>query len=179
MKWEFAFLDFIRNNISNPILDFIAILISSFGTLCILWAVLTVIFLIIKKTRRLGVAMLISFALSFIIGSCIIKPVVARIRPYDVNTAIQLIVRPEMDYSFPSGHTLFAFSSATVIFMRYRKVGIFFLIFAVLMGLSRLYLYVHFPTDVICGALLGIIIGIASHYFEKQIHRLGNKRKNT
>lgn len=170
MEWEFAFLDFIQNNITNPVLDFIAVFISSLGTLSAIWIVLTVIFLIVKKTRRLGIAMAISILLTLIIGNVIIKPIVARTRPYDINTAIQIIVNPEHDYSFPSGHTFFAFSSATVIFMRYKRVGIFFLIFAVLMGLSRLYLYVHFPTDVICGAILGIIVGVSAHFIENKLY---------
>lgn len=170
MEWEFAFLDFIQNNIANPVLDFVAVFISSFGTMSILWVVLTITFLIVKKTRRLGYAMIIAFVLTFLIGNCIIKPIAARTRPYDINTAIQLIVRPEHDYSFPSAHTFFAFSSATVIFIRYRKAGVFFLIFAVLMGLSRMYLYVHFPTDVICGAIFGVIVGIAAHFLENKLN---------
>lgn len=177
MDWEFAVLDFIHNNIANPVLDFVAVFISSLGTMSILWVVLTAVLLINKKTRRLGAAMAVAVILVFIIGNLILKPMIARVRPYEINSTINLLVAKENDYSFPSGHTYFAFCCATVIFMRHKKVGTAFLIFAVFMGLSRLYLYVHFPTDVICGAVLGIIVGIAAHFIEKKLYSIKENRK--
>lgn len=177
MDWEFAVLDFIQNNIANPVLDFVAVFISSLGAMGIFWAVLSLALLISKKTRRLGIAMTIAVVLVFIVGNLILKPMIARVRPYDINNAINLLVAKERDYSFPSGHTYLAFSCATVIFMHNKKVGTFFIAFAVLMGLSRLYLYVHFPTDVICGAVLGIAVGIAAHFIEKKLYSIKEKQK--
>lgn len=168
MDWEFAFLDYIRANVSNPVFDAIAIFMSEMILPIIV--VLIIIMLIFKKTRRTGFALLISIVSIFIIGNLILKPTIARIRPYDVNTAIQLIVNAEHDFSFPSAHTYFTFTAATVIFMRYRKIGICCYIFAILMALSRMYLYVHYPTDVIAGSILGIAIGIAGYFTEKAIY---------
>lgn len=175
MDWEFAFLDYIQANFSNPIFDLIA---KFFGSAVLpIAAILAIILLIIKKTRRTGLAMLISFVLVYLIGNLILKPMIARIRPYDVNTAVQLIVSAEHDFSFPSAHTHFAFAAATVIFMRYRKIGICCYILAVIMGLSRMYLYVHYPTDIIAGAILGIALGILAYFVEKILYNLINHNK--
>lgn len=175
MDWEFAFLDYIQANISNPIFDFVA---KFFAVAVIpLIIVAAIIMITIKKTRRTGIAIIISFVLVYIIGNLILKPAIARIRPYDVNTAFQLIVSAEHDFSFPSAHTHFAFTAATVIFMRYRKVGICLYILAVIMGLSRMYLYVHYPTDVTAGAVLGIAIGITGYFIEKVLYNLIIHRK--
>ena len=90
----------------------------------------------------------------------ILKPLVARIRPYDVNTAVQLLVSKPVDYSFPSGHTAASFASVVALFMAgERKLWKPALVLAVLIAFSRLYLYVHYPTDVLGGLILGLIAG--------------------
>jgi undecaprenyl-diphosphatase len=83
--------------------------------------------------------------------------VFARIRPCDINTAISLLISRPLDYSFPSGHTMSSFAAAMVLFLTNKKIGIPALILAAFISLSRLYLYVHFPTDVLAGAVLGIL----------------------
>lgn len=175
MEWEFAFLDSIRANFSNPIFDSIA---KFFGDVVIPILIVAMLLMIIfKKTRRTGIALLISTVVAFIIGNLILKPTIARIRPYDVNTAIQLIVSAENDFSFPSAHTYFTFTTATVIFMRYKKIGICCYILAVLMALSRMYLYVHYPTDVIAGAIFGIGFGLFGYFIEKALHNFISSKK--
>lgn len=176
MDWEFAVLDYIQNNFSNPVFDSIAIFLGY--ALIPMAAVLLIILLIIKKTRRTGFAMLIAFVLVYVIGNLILKPLIARIRPYDVNTAVQLIVSVEKDFSFPSAHTYFLFTMATVIFMRYKKIGICCYILAVIMALSRMYLYVHYPTDVIAGAVFGIGLGIAGYFIEKALYNYISGKKS-
>lgn len=90
----------------------------------------------------------------------ILKPLVARIRPYDVNTAVQLLVSKPVDYSFPTGHTAASFASVVALFMAgERKLWKTALVLAVLIAFSRLYLYVHYPTDVLGGLILGLIAG--------------------
>lgn len=175
MDWEFAFLDSIRDNISNPVFDTIA----KFFNYAIIPIIISamILMIIFKKTRRTGIALLISGVCVFIIGNLILKPAIARIRPYDVNTAVHLIVNAQHDFSFPSAHTYFAFTAATVIFMRYKKIGICCYILAVLMALSRMYLYVHYPTDVIAGAIFGIGFGIAGYFIEKALYNFISHRK--
>ena len=109
--------------------------------------------------------MAIALSLGFIFGNLLLKPLVGRIRPYDITPNINMLVNALSDYSFPSGHTLSSFAVATVILCFNKKIGIFAMIIATLIGFSRLYLYVHFPTDVLCGAILGILFGKLSYKF--------------
>lgn len=102
----------------------------------------------------------LTFCLIF--GNLLLKPLVARIRPYDLMEGIELLIKPLKDYSFPSGHTMASFACASV-FWHYRdtfkKWSIVALVLAFCVAFSRLYLYVHFPTDVLCGGLLGWLFG--------------------
>lgn len=90
------------------------------------------------------------------------KPFVARVRPCDVNTAVQLLVPRPDDFSFPSGHTGASFEGAAVLFLHKSKLRIPALIIAVLIGFSQLYLYVHYPSDALAGAVLGVLLGWVS-----------------
>lgn len=169
MDWEFSILNYIQNNIRNDWLDMIMPVISMLGTAGALWIVMALGSLFFKKTREFGKTL--TFTLLFDVIPCLFtfKPIVNRIRPYDLNSTVQLIVRPEIDASFPSGHTFFAFSAATICFIYNKKLGVCMYCLAAMIALSRLYLYVHFPTDVICGAVFGILSSIAAYYMEKLI----------
>lgn len=158
MGIEFGILDFIRSHLSCAALDFIMPLLTKLGDGGILWICCTVMLLLFRKTRKAGAAMAVSLALEVICCSVILKPLVARPRPYDVN-AVQLLIPPLSDYSFPSGHTGAAFAAASSLFFSKNRLWIPALVIAVLMGFSRLYLYVHYPSDVLAGALLGIMLG--------------------
>ena len=96
-----------------------------------------------------------------------LKPLVARVRPYDVTGFEQLLIGKLSDYSFPSGHTLASFASATVLVAMNRKWGIAALIMATLISFSRMYLYVHFPTDVLAGFVIGVMIALLCVKFIK------------
>lgn len=169
MDKEFYILNFIRDYISNPFLDFLMPFISFLGSFGLIWIVLFTVLIITKKYRSLGRSLASNFIFNFIGCNLIIKPIVARIRPYELNQSINLLVSAPNDYSFPSGHTLFAFGAATIIFLYNKKIGSLMYLFALLMGFSRLYLYVHFPTDVAFGAFLGIIFATVSYRLEKMI----------
>lgn len=88
-----------------------------------------------------------------------LKELVGRVRPCNLDTSIPLIVKRPSSYSCPSVHYMLAFTSALAIFMNYKKMGIVALIFATLIGFSRMYFFVHYPSDVLFGAILGSIIG--------------------
>lgn len=158
---DLKILDFLQT-LRTPVLDAILKFITYLGDDGIIWIVLTLAFLCFKKTRRYGIIMAISLVAGTVIGNMVIKNIVARARPFTVNPDIlpSLIIAPPDSYSFPSGHTLASFECATALFMCNKKMGIPALILAALIGFSRNYLYVHYPTDVIVGALLGIAIGI-------------------
>lgn len=156
---EFAILDFIQENFRSGILDTVMTFITGLGDSGKIWIVCTFLLLLIPKTRKAGTAMGIALVLEIICCNIILKPFVARIRPCDVNTAVQLLIERPLDYSFPSGHTTSSLAAASALYFSRKKLWIPAVILAGLIAFSRLYLYVHYPTDVLAGALLGIMIG--------------------
>lgn len=164
---EFAILDAIQS-IRFEFLDKLMIGITTLGNKGIVWIVIGIVMLFFKKYRRAGVAVLLGLIFGLVTGNWVIKNIVARARPCAVNTAIELIIPYPGEYSFPSGHTLSSFIAATCVFLRNRKFGVWAYLLASLIAFSRLYLYVHFPTDIIGGILLGILLAHAAVWVSKK-----------
>ena len=134
-----------------------------------MWIVLSLALLIPRRTRTTGITALISMAVGFLFTNLILKNLVARIRPYDAIDALTILVSPLRDYSFPSGHTTVSFSCAMVLFLTLpRRYGIPALVPAVLIAFSRLYVGVHYPTDVLGGMLIGIFAAAMTVYAVKR-----------
>ncbi len=169
MDWEFAVLDFIRETFSCKPMDVIMKAITFLGEAGWLWIALGVIFLFFKKTRKMGITVLGALVLSLIFCNITLKPIVARIRPYDIKEGIDLIIGKPSDFSFPSGHTSASFAAAVAIFACNKKWGIGAVVLAAIIAFTRLYLYVHFPTDVLAGMLLGTLCAVISYYIVKFI----------
>ena len=157
-------LEFIRIHMSSGILDQTMPFITKLGNSGLIWIVAALVFLASKKYRTDGLLLVISLLLCGLIGNIILKPLIARIRPFDVNTAIQLLIARPIDFSFPSGHAMSSFAAATVIFHANSSMGIAAFILAALIAFSRLYLYVHYPSDIIAGILIGVFISTATIY---------------
>ena len=161
-SFDFAVLDWIRENLSCGFLDGLCVVISGIwhmGLPCILLAAVLLLF---RRTRKTGTCLALAILFGFVFGNLILKNAVARIRPYDLKEGIDLLVNRLKDYSFPSGHTLVSFETATVIFVREKKrYGIPAFVAAAAVAFSRLYLYVHYPTDVVAGIVLGVLFGLA------------------
>ena len=153
----------------SDILDKIMIFFTNLGDAGIFWIILAIILLFFKKTRKCGLLMLISMALGVIIGNGIIKNLVRRSRPCWLDSSIPLLIKNPSDFSFPSGHTLASFEAFVMIFLHNKKWGIASGIIALLIAFSRLYLFVHFPTDVLAGAILGIVISLMTYYVYEKI----------
>lgn len=169
---DFLILDFIREHMASPILDTIIPPITHLGSAGLIWIVICLLLLALKKFRRCGITVAISLILCLIVCNIILKPLVARIRPYDINTLIEIIIEKPTDFSFPSGHTTASFSAAVAILLCRKKVlGIFSLILAIVIAFSRLYLYVHFPSDVISGAVLGTLLAFSAYYITNCIYK--------
>lgn len=158
---ELSILDFIAEHLRTPALDRFFSVITHFGDSGIGWIVLAVLLLVIPKTRRAGLCVALALVLDVLLCNCLLKPLVARIRPYDLNPAVQLLVAAPHDFSFPSGHTAASFAAVGALYVSrtwYWKPA---LAVASLVALSRLYLYVHYPTDVLGGLVVGLACGIA------------------
>lgn len=162
-NFDFTILDFIYENIRCDFLDPIMAGITHFADAGIGWIVLSVALLIPKKTRVWGAMALVAMVIGFISGEIIFKNLVCRVRPYidyqyfhGTPLPFELNAGKESSFSFPSGHTCCSFAVATTYFFANKKLGVLALIFAGLVGFSRLYNYVHYPTDVVAGMLLGI-----------------------
>ncbi len=160
---DFAILDFIAANLKCAFLDFIMPIITFLGDGGWFWIAVAVVMLIFKKTRKTGVMMAAALLCGLIFGNLLLKPLIARVRPYDLREGIELLISKPSDYSFPSGHTLASFEAAVVLMVRERKrFGWAALALAVLIAFSRLYLYVHYPSDVLGGILLGTAFALFS-----------------
>ena len=158
--WELGLLDHIHAWCASPLLDTLMPIITLFGENGIFWIVASLIFLLIPKTRKMGMTMGLALLIGLILGNGVLKNVVGRIRPYDLNRDFPLLVKHLSDYSFPSGHTLASFECAVAMLCHDKRFGIPAMVLAVLVALSRLYLYVHYPTDVLAGAILGTIFAL-------------------
>lgn len=177
---EFSILYFFQS-LHTPFLDRVVPAFSALGNKGLLFILLGVMLLFFKKTRGAGLSILITLAIGFLIGNGLLKHLVMRQRPCWIDQTVQLLIASPKDYSFPSGHALAAFETATCIFYANRRWGIAALVFAVLMALSRLYLFVHFPTDVLSGMALGVFLAwnvsrVVEKYKICDILRLKNKK---
>lgn len=168
---ELRFLDFLQT-IHTPLLDKILAFITSLGNAGIIWIVLAVVLLILPKTRKKGIIVAAALLMDLILCNLILKNLVARVRPYDVNTAIAILIKKPLDFSFPSGHTAASFAAMTALFLaKMKKAWIAALVLAVLIAFSRLYFYVHYPTDVLGGAVVGILSGIIGYAIVEKIDK--------
>lgn len=168
---ELRFLDFLQT-IHMPLLDKILAFITSLGNAGIIWIVLAVVLLILPKTRKTGIIVAAALLMDLILCNLILKNLVARVRPYDVNTAIAILIKKPLDFSFPSGHTAASFAAMTALFLaKMKKAWIAALVLAVLIAFSRLYFYVHYPTDVLGGAVVGILSGIIGYTIVEKIDK--------
>ncbi len=167
---DFKILYFI-DKLHNPILDKIMIFLTNLGDAGIFWIVLAVILLMRKKTRKCGIFMLISMGIGLIVGNGILKNVIARNRPCWIDTKVHLLIPNPKDFSFPSGHTLASFEAAIMIFLFNKKYGVLAIILALCIAFSRMYLFVHFPTDILGGAILGSTISLFVFYTAKKAEK--------
>lgn len=168
LNFEFYILDLI-SVLKCGILDHFMTFVTTLGDSGFIWILLGVVLTIFKKTRKEGITVLLALLLGFIICNIILKPIIARTRPFDIRDVALIIPRPS-DFSFPSGHSTSSFAAATAIFLSNRKYGKFALVFALLVAFSRLYLGVHFPTDVIFGSILGAGSAYTVHLIMKKVN---------
>jgi len=164
ISFDLPILEWIRTTLWCDTLDVVMPIITMFGDGGIFWIACSVLLMLFPKTRKTGLGMGFALILGLIVCNMTLKPLVARIRPYDLQAqlgvTVNLLNGTMHDFSFPSGHTIASFEAATVLLKNSKKMGIPAYILAVLIAFSRLYLYVHYPTDVIASIILGTLFAL-------------------
>ena len=164
ISFDLPILDWIQANLQSGFMDKFMPFITVFGDAGIFWMICAALLLIFPKTRKTGLGMAFAMVIGLVVCNMTLKPLVARIRPYDLQAelgvAIKLLCEAQHDFSFPSGHTIASFEAAVVLLKNSKKMGIPAMILAVLISFSRLYLYVHYPTDVLTSIVLGTIFAL-------------------
>lgn len=155
----------IQECMRNDVLTPFWIAVTTLGNGGLIWLAGSALLLISKKTRKIGIMALAALAFSVLIDNVILKNLVARTRPYEVVPGLTSLIGVQDDFSFPSGHTGSSFAAAAVMYRGLpKKVGVPVLVFAFMMGFSRLYVGVHYPSDVIGGALIGTAIALFAYW---------------
>ena len=134
-----------------------------------LWLIIAALLLIFKKTRKAGISVLIAYLAVYLLGQIVLKQLISRPRPCQIDQAFAMLVARSSSSSFPSTHSAWAFGAATAIFMRHRKLGAAAYAVAALIAFSRMYMFLHFPTDVLFGTALGIALGVLAHWITKAL----------
>lgn len=172
-NFDYALLEFFHKLNVGPMgdfFDFLMIAITKLGDDGIFLILLSLVLMIFKKTRKVGTAMLGAIIIGALFTNISIKPIIARPRPYFDETGIfhqwwlDAGAHTESEFSFPSGHTTSAMAAMTgLFFVTNKKVSWTAFIFAVVMGITRIYICVHFPSDVLGGLVVGFIAGLLSY----------------
>ena len=167
--FELEILKSIQNLFGCAFMDFIMPLITKIGNIGAVWIVLGVVLLCTKKYKSLGIMLLLGLLLGFVLGNLLFKNIIARPRPCWIDSSFPLLIKSPSDFSFPSGHTLSSFISSFVIFGKNRKFGILAFTLAALIAFSRIYLFVHFPTDILGAILLAFALWKVLCFAKKRI----------
>ena len=181
-NFDLPILDWIVANLWCPFLDAVMPVITVLGDAGIFWIAVAALFLFIPKYRKMGLSMGVALMMGVVICNMILKPWVGRIRPYDYQfevfqKTIPLLIERQHDFSFPSGHTIASFEAAVAMLLWNKKLGIPAMILAVLIAFSRMYLYVHYPTDVIASVILGTGLAFLGTYLVKKGWALWEAKK--
>ena len=191
VSFDLPILDWIQANLQSGLMDAIWPIITMFGDAGIFWMIWATLLLFIPKYRRTGLGMWFALAMGLLICNITLKPLVGRMRPYDfqiqeldktwndILVGGKLLVETPNDFSFPSGHTIASFEAATVLLLNSPVMGIPAMILAIAIAFSRMYLYVHYPTDVIFSIFAGILFAVIGNLIAKKIPlgKLGRKGK--
>jgi len=154
------------------------IFFTTIGNVGMVWIAICVLLLFNKKSRKAGFIGLIALLITEILCNQLIKEWVQRERPFEHIADFNLLIKNPNSYSFPSGHTTASFAVAIVISKYIRKLMIPTLVLAILISYSRMYLYVHYPSDILAGIILGVICSVLAIYTFQLFSQLIKNKKS-
>lgn len=170
MNPDQTLLYWIHDNLSCGLLDLLMPKLTMLGDGGAVWLLAAGGMLCTRKYRRQGLILLAALAAGVLVGNVCLKNLIARPRPCWLDNSVRLLVSSPTDYSFPSGHTLSSAIGAAVLTKTDRRLGWAAIPIAAVIAFSRLYLFVHYPSDILAGAVLGAAIGLAAY-------RIGTRRR--
>ena len=165
---DIAILDAIQEHLRSPLLDAVMLIVTHLGDLALVWLVASAVLVALPRYRRFGVAVFVAVAVTAALGMLVLKPLFGRARPFVAYEFAGLLIPPPSGDSFPSNHSMVSFAAAAALCCLPGKgkgvalVKVAAVLVAGLIAFSRLYLYVHYPTDILAGALIGVAVGLAS-----------------
>lgn len=168
MFFDFPILYFIQDNLINPFCNWLMPVLSFVGEGGIIWICTAVVLMFFKKYRACSIIMIAAMLAGFFIGELALKNIIGRVRPCYVDLTVNMLVERPVSYSFPSGHSCSSFAAAGVMTLYDKRIGIPALILAGAIAFSRLYVFVHYPSDVIAGIALGISCAFAAYFLYKK-----------
>ena len=171
MNIEFSILYAIQSIRTEWLDKAVVYMTSAMGKNAEIWLALGIGLMLFKKTRKMGITVIASYILSWIIGQDILKNLICRPRPCHIDEKIELLVSRPSSYSCPSTHTSLAFGMAVSVKAYDKKAGIYAIILALIVAFTRMYLFVHFPSDVLLGSIIGILSGYLSSKLIKLIFK--------
>lgn len=171
MNIDKSIIEFVRDYLHNPFLDKIMPFITSLGNIGLIWIIISIILLMSKKYRKAGILVICSLIINAVLGELVLKNIIRRPRPFMEISNINLLIPKPITYSFPSGHTASSFAAIGALFKTIdnKMILIPVVILGLLIAFSRLYLMVHYPSDILGGIILGLISAkLASMYLQSR-----------
>jgi len=164
-QFELGILDWLTTNVSHPLLDTVMPWISKLGNSGMIWIIIAVALLLFKAHRKTALTLGAALITDLLVVNVVLKPLINRIRPFILNPDYLLVATPPADGSFPSGHTAASFAAAYVLYRFNRTWGTVAYVLATAIAFSRMYLYFHYPTDILAGGIIGTLIGVFAVWF--------------
>lgn len=170
-----SIVDFIHYGLQNVIFDFLMPKITFLGDSGMIWIIISILLICTKKYRKIGYTCALALIFSLLFTDLSIKQWVQRPRPITMYPIANPLIKIPTSFSFPSGHTSSAFAAAWVLYRTMDKYKVGYLILAGLMAFSRMYLYVHYLSDIAGGVVVGIISATLAMII---VNKIANRNKD-
>ena len=171
---EVEIFEFIKNNLHNSVLNRVMQIVTHLGGIPI-WLTIAFVLLFFKKYRLSSLTLVAAVGGSGFMCRIVLKPLFARERPFDTHL-FELFTRAPTSYSLPSTHTAMAIAAALVLFTVNRRLGGAALVLALLVSFSRVYLLVHYVSDVLAGMAVGVLVSILAIVIIRKLSEFAEKR---